>query len=354
METNTNMLKEQKKLAVKVVARKYLADTYTPVSIYLKLRDHFGSAVLLESTDFRSKENCFSFIGVDPIASFLAEGNTVVRQFPNEDAQKEQIQNFGDIAQLFYDFIQSFEVEQANNYVGINGFFGHTGFDAVQYFDSLDFDPQKRKTQQPDINYSLYRYVIAINHFKDELYIIENICGDQEDSIDRIETMIKNQAFGTYNFKLKGEEQSNLTDDEFKALITAGKKHCHLGDVFQIVFSRQFSQEFSGDDFNVYRVLRSINPSPYLFYFDYGSYKIFVSSPEAQMVIQDFKASVNPIAGTYRRTGDDEQDRENAKALAVDPKENAEHIMLVDLARNDLGRHSKNVKVKELKEIQTL
>ena len=101
----------------------------------------------------------------------------------------------------------------------------------------------------------------------------------------------------------------------------------------------------------MYRVLRSINPSPYLFYFDYGSYKVFGSSPEAQMVVKDRVARVNPIAGTYKRTGNNEEDREKAEELAADPKENAEHIMLVDLARNDLGRHARNVRVEKLKEI---
>jgi anthranilate synthase component 1 len=237
-------------------------------------------------------------------------------------------------------------------YPGFNGFFGHTSFDAVQYFDTLEFDAAKRRFDIPDINYSLYRFVIAFNHFKEEIYVIENIPNGEDSRLEEVERLMNSQKLAIHDFELVGGEQSNLTDEEFKELVSIGKKHCQLGDVFQIVFSRQFQQEFRGDDFNVYRVLRSINPSPYLFYFDCGSYKIFGSSPEAQMVIKNGQARVNPIAGTYRRTGNDAEDAEKAKELTQDPKENAEHIMLVDLARNDLGRHAKNVTVRELKDIQ--
>ncbi len=342
----------KEKVKITIHTKKLLADTYTPVSIYLKLRDHFAGSVLLESTDFRSMENCFSFIAVEPIATFKVQHGKMFRTLPDGEQLEETITSGENVIDSFYEFINQFEVENSTNYKGINGFFGHTGFDAVQYFDSLKFDPSKRSNDLPDINYSLYKYVIAINHFKDELYIIQNSLQGEENTIEKIESLINNQSYGIYHFKRSGEEQSNLTDEEFKALVTAGKMHCQLGDVFQIVFSRRYSQQFQGDEFNVYRVLRSVNPSPYLFYFDYGNYKIFGSSPEAQMVIKDHIASVNPIAGTYRRTGDDEEDSKNAQLLLEDPKENAEHIMLVDLARNDLGKHAEKVYVKELKEVQ--
>ncbi len=340
------------KVKIQTEVKRLLSDTYTPVSIYLKLRDHFGSSVLLESTDFRSMENCFSFIGVDPLATFQVQKGTIKTEITGEGVQHTEITRPNQVVETFNEYLQLFEIESQQEYKGINGFFGHTGFDAVQYFDTLNFDAAKRKTDLPDINYSLYRFIIAINHFKDELHIIENRLPDQTSKISDIEDLISSNSYGVYHFELEGGEDTNLSDDEFRDLVSAGKKHCQLGDVFQLVLSRRFSQKFKGDEFNVYRILRSVNPSPYLFYFDYGSYKIFGSSPEAQMVIKGNTASVNPIAGTYRRTGDDEQDRINAQALAVDPKENAEHIMLVDLARNDLGKHSKRVYVKELKEIQ--
>ncbi|MCB0682340.1 MAG: anthranilate synthase component I family protein, partial [Saprospiraceae bacterium] len=234
----------------------------------------------------------------------------------------------------------------------LNGLFGFSGFEAVQYFDRFSVDLSRGQSDLPDLHYSLFRYVIGIDHFKEELYLLENLLEGETSSLDRLESLLQNQTVATYPFELRGAERSNLTDEEFMELVRIGKQHCLRGDVFQIVFSRQFRQEYLGDDFNVYRILRSVNPSPYLFYFDFGSYRIFGSSPEAQLVIRQGVASVNPIAGTYRRTGDDEADRQEAEALAADPKERAEHIMLVDLARNDLGRHATGVQVRELMEIQ--
>ncbi len=328
-----------------------LADTVTPVSIYLKIRDKFSQSVLLESTDFSSKENSFSFIAMEPIAGIQLREKELTLNLPNGEKEQRQITQPHELEQVFDDFMQSFEVDE-NALPIINGVFGHCSFEAVQYFDSIDFDPQKRTMDIPDFQYNFYRYVIAINHYKDELFILENLLEGETSELAKVETLIRNNSYAAYNFSLSGKETSNLTDAEFMRLVTLGKEHCFRGDVFQIVLSRRFSQSFQGDDFNVYRTLRSINPSPYLFYFDYGNYKIFGSSPEAQLVIKDGMAEVNPIAGTYRRTGNDLEDQIKAQELAQDPKENAEHIMLVDLARNDLGRHATKVNVKKLKEIQ--
>ena len=340
------------KTKLRVISKRYLADTFTPVTLYLKVRDHFTQPVLLESNDSRSRENCFSFIGLDAIATFQVQ-NRVIKQIDVEgQVNTTQVTNVQDVPNALKEFTASFEMDHPGLYPGFNGFFGHTSFDAVQYFDTLEFDATKRRFDIPDIHYSLYRFVIAFNHFKEEIYVIENIPNGEDSRLEEVERLMNSQKLAIHDFELVGGEQSNLTDEEFKELVSIGKKHCQLGDVFQIVFSRQFQQEFRGDDFNVYRVLRSINPSPYLFYFDCGSYKIFGSSPEAQMVIKNGQARVNPIAGTYRRTGNDAEDAEKAKELAQDPKENAEHIMLVGLARKDLGRHAKNVKVRELKDIQ--
>ncbi len=340
------------KIKIKTITKKYLADTTTPVSIYMKIRDHFDSSLLLESTDFRSVENCFSFICMDPIASFEVVGKNIQTKSIDGKIEEEAIHSFEEMSFKMNQFMHQFEVDTPENYKGVNGFFGYMSFEAVQYFDSLTFDKEKRKMDIPELNYKLFRYIIAINHFNDELYILENIPTNQESSLEKIEALLSNQSFGQYQFKMEGDEKSNITDDEFKEMVTKGKEHCQVGDVFQVVFSRQFQQQFSGDEFNVYRVLRSINPSPYLFFFDYGNYKIFGSSPEAQMVINNNVASVNPIAGTYKRTGNDEEDRVKAQQLLRDPKENAEHMMLVDLARNDLSRHCTKVRVSELMEIQ--
>ena len=338
------------KTQLTTIVKKRLADTFTPVSIYLKVRDKYAEAVLLESTDFRSRENCFSYIGVEPLATFSLNGDQLRLALPNGEETMETIQDFQSVPKRFHEFVGSFETTDHPKL--LNGFLGHSSFEAVQYFDTLKFDPAKRKTDLPDFHYSLYRFIIAINHFKDEMTILENIPEHGVSKMESLETVLNSQTFGVYDFKLQGQETSNMTDEEFRELVRKGKYHCKIGDVFQIVLSRRFSQAYKGDDFNVYRVLRSINPSPYLFYFDYGSYKIFGSSPEVQILVKNRTAQINPIAGTYRRTGNDEQDAQRAIELAADPKENAEHIMLVDLARNDLGRHSQFVRVKELKEIQ--
>jgi len=340
------------KIKINTIHRTILSDLMTPVSLYLKLRDHYQQPVLLESNNFRSREECSSFIGLDPLAEFKVENNLADIRFPNVDNVQQTLTGPNALADALKSFLDNFEGQSSTGYEGFNGVFGHTNFDAVQYFDTLNFDPEKYKMDTPLVRYAFYRFVISINHFNDELTILENIPEGETSQIEDLLKRIKNQAVaGTYPFKTIGQEGSNLTDEEFKKLVTLGKHHCQVGDVFQIVFSRQFSQSFSGDEFNVYRVLRSINPSPYLFYFDYGDYKIFGSSPESQMVIQGRTARVNPIAGTYRRSGDQLTDETGARELAADPKENAEHIMLVDLARNDLSRHCTAVTVKQLKEV---
>lgn len=342
----------EQKIKIHTKVKKQLADTLTPVSLFLKIRDHFTEPVLLESNDFRSKEDSLSALGVEAMASFEVQNGLITQTLPDGSQTRTKVMDITTVPEALADFISRFDIEYDKPYKGFNGLFGHTGFDGVQYFDTLEFEDEKRKMDIPDIRYVFYRFVIAINHFKDELYLLENQPEGQESQIEKLETLVNSQKFATHQFQLKGTEQSNLTDEGFMELVTLGKKHCMLGDVFQIVFSRQFSHQFKGDDFNVYRVLRSINPSPYLFYFDCGSYRIFGSSPESQMVIRDNLAEVNPIAGTYRRTGDMIEDAQKAIELSEDVKENAEHIMLVDLARNDLGRHAHNVRVKELKDIQ--
>lgn len=343
METTTTEV-----IALKVRSKKILADTQTPVALYLKVRDCYRESVLLESNDFRSKEDCHSFLGMEPIAQFIVQDGCMLEKLPEGITLERKAEN---VPEALWQFLQRFDIDH-QGYTGFNGLLGHTSFDGVQYFDTLQFDREKRRFDLPDVRYTLYRFIIAINHFKDELTIIENIPAGEDSKMEALEKIIDSQRFATHPFRLEGNESSNLTDEEFMELVRIGKQHCMLGDVFQIVFSRQFAQKFQGDDFNVYRILRSVNPSPYLFYFDCGDYRIFGSSPEAQMVIKNGVADVNPIAGTYRRSGDNEEDAAKALELSLDPKENAEHIMLVDLARNDLSRHAVNVRVSELKDIQ--
>jgi anthranilate synthase component 1 len=340
------------KIKLRVVVKRKLADFVTPVSLYLRLRDYFTEPVLLESNDFNARENSFSFIGLDAIASIEVKNQQIITLLPNSKKIQSTIDSYTAVADAIGDFLDRFETDYESPFDGFNGIFGHIGFEAVQYFDAHQFDSKKRDIEIPDIRYTLHRFIIGFNHYNEELIILENILPGSQSKMHRLETLLQAQTIPEHQFHLDGNEKTNLSDEAFKELVRIGKRHCQLGDVFQIVFSRQFSQAFQGDEFNVYRVLRSINPSPYLFYFDYGDYKIFGSSPESQLVVKDEVATVNPIAGTYKRTGDADHDAEKALELAKDPKENAEHIMLVDLARNDLGRHAESVQVKTLKEIQ--
>lgn len=329
-----------------------LADLVTPVGIFLSARSKYKNSILLESSDYHGNENSFSFICLEPIASFVVKDFNAVASLPNQETQQTVINKPVDFRTSFNTFIESFDVE-TNSDLPVNGIFGYCEFDSVQYFETIRFkNEHKTEYSIPQVHYNFYKYIIAINHYKNDLHIIENLQEGEISNIQEIETLIKSKDFNTSSFTPGNNEKSNLTDDEYMQLVTNGKKHCYRGDVFQIVLSRQFSQTYTGDEFNVYRALRSINPSPYLFYFDYEEYKIFGSSPEAQIKIQNERATINPIAGTFKRTGNDEKDKQLAKELAEDKKENAEHVMLVDLARNDLSRYASDVRVDSYREIQ--
>ena len=337
------------KIKITTKTKQLLSDTVTPVGLYLKLRDKFQNTFLLESSDYHGNDNNFSFICLEPLSSFIVEDQTITKTGLGLDTKIDITERSQVISEL-QSMIDSFNIDKKD---GINGLFGYTNYDAVRYFDTLDIKaPKKSEHSTPEMHYSLFRYIIQIDHFKNELLITENLVDETKSNIQEIVDLVKSNNHPHYNFKLEGTEGTNISDDDFKALVTKGKEHCQKGDVFQIVLSRQFSQEFKGDEFNVYRALRSVNPSPYLFYFDFGNYKLFGSSPEAQLKSSNGKATINPIAGTFKRTGNDIEDKQLAEELAKDPKENAEHTMLVDLARNDLSRHGKNVEVKTYKETQ--
>jgi len=326
-----------------------LSDTITPVGLYLKLRDQFHNSFLLESSDYHGNENNFSFICLKPLATFTANGSNVTTSILDSE-QKVTVTNKKEVTKRLQNFISEFDVEK--NDTVTNGIFGYSSYDAIQYFDTISLDIHKKKNTTPEMIYSLFQFIIQIDHFKNEMTILENCPEGASSEIGEIKRLVKNNNHPQYHFNLIGNQASNITDQEFKNMITKGKEHCQLGDVFQVVLSRQFSQKFNGDDFNVYRALRSINPSPYLFYFDFGDFKLFGSSPEAQLKVANGKTTINPIAGTFKRTGNDLEDQQLAEELAKDPKENAEHTMLVDLARNDLSRHGKNVTIKTYKEVQ--
>lgn len=338
------------KLQFKTITKQKIADTVTPVGLYLRLRDKYANTLLLESSDYHSKEESYSFICIAPIVSMQADGNIFSVTVNGNQTQSESIDdNFNALFNAFTDTI-ALECDEAIK--RFNGLYGYTTYDSVQYFETIKLDVKEAASKIPMMQYSFYRFIIAINHFNDEMMVIENLSTGDTSRIEEIETIIEAQAFNTQKFDLIGGESSNCTDDDFIDYVRKAKSHCKRGDVFQLVLSRQFQQKFKGDEFNVYRALRSINPSPYLFYFDYGSFKLMGSSPEAQIKIESGTATINPIAGTFRRTGNMAEDIKLGKKLSEDKKETAEHVMLVDLARNDLSKYANNVTVEVFKEIQ--
>ncbi len=340
------------KMILKTEVTKMLADTFTPVGMYLRLRDRFRDTILLESTDSHAAENSYSFIGVNAIGGIeISSLNEIEYKYPKQEPQKETIQKVQDAPDRIWAYMQHFEIEKGTEKEAAfaQGLYGYTTYDAIPFFDTIQF--KEGDPAIPLMRYRLYQYVIAFNHFKDELYICENKVEGIDSELSVLLSYIKSKDVPQYPFSVVGQETSNYTDAAYRLAVEKGIQHCMRGDVFQIVLSRRFQQQFNGDEFNVYRTLRSINPSPYLFFFDYGDYKLMGSSPEAQLIIKGDKAVVHPIAGTFKRSGDEIIDAERTQALLNDPKENAEHVMLVDLARNDLSRVCSEVRVKQYRQV---
>lgn len=345
---------QMKKISLQTNCKKMLADVFTPVGIYLRVRDRFRDTVLLESTDSHAAENSYSFICINAIAGMeITSTQRLELKWPNQAPERSAIKDTQDVPALLWDFMQRFEVGPNTDKEArfAQGLYGYTTFDAVQFFETIKLQSGSGIPEIPFMRYRLYQYVIAINHHRDELFLCENIISGLESEGSAVESLIRSKDVPTYPFKAEGAERSNMDDNAYLELVKKGIHHCYRGDVFQIVLSRRFEQQFSGDEFNVYRALRSINPSPYLFFFDYGDYKILGSSPESQLIIQKGKAVVHPIAGTFKRTGDDETDQREAARLLEDAKENAEHVMLVDLARNDLSRVCDEVEVAQYRQV---
>jgi anthranilate synthase component 1 len=331
--------------------KKILADTLTPVSVYLKIRDVFPHSLLLESSDYHANNNDFSYICCNPIASISLQNGKLTTHYPDGSSTCIEVTQETDIPEKIHTFSQQFKTKRFPFKFISNGIFGYIAHDAVEYFEQIELNKEKKGQAIPEIYYAVYQNIIAISLFNHEAHLFSHSI-DGKHNLEKLEQLINGKQQSKFSFVKKGAKSSNLTDAEFLEFVAQGKQHCYRGDVFQLVLSRRFSQGFQGDDFNVYRTLRSINPSPYLFYFDYGDFKIFGSSPEAQLVVQDGKAEIHPIAGTFKRTGNDEEDAAAALELSKDPKENSEHVMLVDLARNDLSRNGSAVVVEKNREIQ--
>lgn len=335
----------------RTISKQVMGDLHTPVSIYLKVRDIYPESALLESSDFHGNENSLSFIALCPLASIGINNGECTAMYPDGHKEVDAIGESFNVSDAMNAFLARYSIEGAGKEAC--GLFGYTAFDAVRYFENIPVaEAHHEENDAPDMLYILYKYVLVFNHFKNELTLIELLQKDEKSRLAEIETLLENRNYASYNFRTTGPETSPITGDEYKAMVRQGIRHCLRGDVFQIVLSRRFEQPFQGDDFKVYRALRSVNPSPYLFYFDFGGFRIFGSSPETHCKVADGRASIDPIAGTAFRTGNIEVDRQRTEALLADPKENAEHVMLVDLARNDLSRNAHDVQVDFYKEVQ--
>ena len=336
---------------IKTYRKKILADTLTPVSIYQKIRDKYSNSVLLESSDYGANDNSYAYVCFNPISSFKVYNNLIEKKYPDNSTQQTKLTKTNLVVNELDDYFKFFQTEKCDAKFFENGLIGYINYDAVEHFENINFQAKENDIKIPDIYYAFYSNIIIINVFNNEALLLHHSF-NQKNNLKEIEELLKSNKISKFDFHKSGNITSNLKDNEYVDLVKKGIKHCKRGDVFQIVLSRKFKQSFEGDEFNLYRALRSINPSPYLFYFDYGSYKIFGSSPEAQLVVKNSKAEIHPIAGTFIRTGNDIEDSIKAKKLAVDQKENSEHMMLVDLARNDLSRNGNNVKVEKDREIQ--
>ena len=333
------------------VSRTILADLYTPVGVYMRLRDIYPQSALMESSDYHDKDNSRSFIGINPIASVAIGHGEATVTYPDGSTFRHEVNKDYRSDNAIHALIDHIVVEGEHaNYYGL---YGYTSFNAVRYFEDIPVkDETQAKNDAPDLLYILYKDIIVFDHFNNLLTVVSLSENSKDSEVSEIIKQMNRTSIQAYDFHPVGETTSSLTDEEHKANIRKGIKHCLRGDVFQIVLSRRFVQKYEGDDFKLYRALRSINPSPYLFYFDFGGFRIFGSSPETHCRIEGRKAYIDPIAGTTKRTGDAEADRQGAEYLRNDPKENAEHVMLVDLARNDLSRNCHNVKVDFYKDLQ--
>ena len=332
-----------------------LADLYTPVGVYMRLRDLYPQSALMESSDYHDANNSHSFIGINPIASVAIGHGIVTISFPDGTTERKPLNKDFGSAEAIHALIDRIEV--TGDDAAVCGLFGYTSFNAVRYFENINVkDETQEKNDAPDVLYILYKVVIVFDHHNNTLKIVSlapsNLPQEGEANIEAAIKAMNKANVKAYDFHPVGDVRSTLTDDEHRENIRRGIAHCLRGDVFQIVLSRRFIQQYEGDDFKLYRALRSINPSPYLFYFDFGGFRIFGSSPETHCRIEGRKAYIDPIAGTTKRTGDAEADRRGAEYLRNDPKENAEHVMLVDLARNDLSRNCHGVKVDFYKDLQ--
>lgn len=321
------------------------ADSYTPVSLYMSLRNKHRKACLLESNDYHSRQDSKSFIGLNPLIELKQLGTKLTIETKND---KEEIQ-FSSItkhANQVQEILERFNFSHPDE----NGFYGRMSFEYTSE-DESNIISSIGDLEIPSLHLFAFQYVIEIDHFTNQGRIIENSINNAF-QLTNTQELLNHIPHQELPFELIGNERSMFSDQQFSENVKKGIDHCKRGDVFQLVLSNAFEQSFFGDDFQVYRQLRRLNPSPYLFFFDFEEYRLFGSSPEAQLIVKKGKAEIHPIAGTIPKTGIAETDKMQLDFLLNDEKENAEHTMLVDLARNDLSRDCRQVKVETYKQVQ--
>lgn len=327
------------------------ADLQTPVSAFLRISKGAKFAFLLESVEGGEKLARYSFLGANPRMIFKSKGREM--EFSPDGKRKKKVTGnpFAELANLFGRY-RAPRVEGLPRFWG--GGVGYFGYDLVRHIEKIP-NRLKNDFKQPDLWLGIYDTVLIFDHLKHKILIVKSVdLHSPQAALDKlyaaaVREVLKVKALLEEPFRLprsrhkkmkKGEPVSNISKEKFLQTVGKAKKYIVAGDVFQVVLSQRFSVPLTAEPFSVYRALRSVNPSPYLYFLKMGELSIVGSSPEMLVRVEEGFAETRPIAGTRPRGKCDEEDARLATELLADEKETAEHVMLVDLGRNDLGRVS--------------
>ncbi len=344
--------------SITTIVREIAADLETPTGLYLKLRGN-GPSFLLESVEGGERMARYSFIGVAPRAQYIVRGNEV--EVVEGSRRHIIVLNPGaDPTHFLHSELRRFQSAPGTGLPRfIGGLVGYLGYESVRYFEPR-LSSKLRRSHLPDGIYLLTDTVVAFDHARRSLFLIANVLDGDTEGANRRLAQVAGQIHGPLppasqpSIGSSGTS-SNMGKEQFEQLVRTAKEHIAAGDIFQAVLSQRFSRETGAEPFDVYRAVRRLNPSPYMFFFDFGSIDgqpltLVGSSPEVFARLEGRSASLRPIAGTRARGADNATDTALMEELLHDPKERAEHVMLVDLGRNDLGRVCEygSVKVPEL------
>ncbi|HEY2981955.1 MAG TPA: anthranilate synthase component I [Anaerolineales bacterium] len=331
---------------IETIVREISADLETPVSLYLKLRGQ-GASFLLESVEGGERIARYSFIGVAPKARYILRDG-VITIIEADSVRSVELRRGEDPTRFLQDEMSRYNASRVPNAPRFTGgLVGYLGYEAVRYFEP-SLMSQMHAADIPDGLYLLADTIVAFDHARRNIFLIANVLDGvtqaANQKLDEIAARIREPLPPASNVSIKASEiTSNMTQPEFETIVRAAKEHIAAGDIFQVVLSQRFTRETAVEPFDVYRAVRRLNPSPYMFFFDFGRVDdeplyLVGSSPEMFVRLEGRTASLRPIAGTRPRGADPEADAALAEELLADPKERAEHVMLVDLGRNDLGR----------------